>query len=82
MTEVTEAQRIALVEFIAHLITENWEAVCTDLVTLGFIPPGQISPVEAGLVPLMVEIMGKVVKVRCLTSGSATAPCAWHLQSS
>ncbi len=35
MTEVTEEQRIALVEYIAHLTVEDWESVAQDLVTLG-----------------------------------------------
>ena len=33
--QVTENQRIALVEFIAHLMQEDWEAVASDLVNLG-----------------------------------------------
>ncbi len=35
MTEVTEEQRIGLVEFIAHLTIEDWEGLTQDLVTLG-----------------------------------------------
>jgi predicted unusual protein kinase regulating ubiquinone biosynthesis (AarF/ABC1/UbiB family) len=34
-TEVAEEQRIALVEYIAHLTCEDWEAVSNDLVLLG-----------------------------------------------
>ncbi len=35
MTEVSEDQRIALVEFIAHLTIEDWDGVANDLVKLG-----------------------------------------------
>lgn len=35
MTEVSEDQRIALVEYIAHLTLEDWEGVARDLVHLG-----------------------------------------------
>eukprot|EP00983_Pelagomonas_calceolata_P081622 1155635-Pelagomonas_calceolata.AAC.5 len=35
ITEVTEEQQIALVEYIAHLTCEDWEAVSNDLVCLG-----------------------------------------------
>lgn len=35
MTEVTEDQRIALVEYISHLMVEDWEGVAADLVKLG-----------------------------------------------
>lgn len=33
--QVTEDQRIALVEYIAHLSVEDWEGVAHDLVKLG-----------------------------------------------
>ena len=35
---MTEDQRWALLEFIAHISTEDWEAMTMDLKTLGFIP--------------------------------------------
>lgn len=35
MTEVTEDQRVALIEFIAHLTMEDWNSVSKDLVSLG-----------------------------------------------
>lgn len=35
ITEVTQEQQIALVEYIAHLTCEDWEAVSNDLVALG-----------------------------------------------
>ena len=38
ITEVTEEQQIALVEYIAHLTCEDWVAVSNDLVALGGWP--------------------------------------------
>ena len=35
MTEVTEDQRIALVEFISHMMMDDWNAVAKDLEKLG-----------------------------------------------
>lgn len=35
MTEVTEDQRVALIEFIAHLTMEDWKGVSKDLLSLG-----------------------------------------------
>jgi aarF domain-containing kinase len=42
MTEVSEDQRIALVEYIAHLTVEDWEGVANDLVKLGGWRPAQM----------------------------------------
>eukprot|EP00879_Flechtneria_rotunda_P002659 GHRR01002863.1.p1 GENE.GHRR01002863.1~~GHRR01002863.1.p1 ORF type:complete len:1118 (+),score=442.23 GHRR01002863.1:702-4055(+) len=49
MTEVTPEQRIALVEYIAHLTIQDWENVARDLQTLGFIPPEVGDPVALGI---------------------------------
>eukprot|EP00798_Chlamydomonas_sp_ICE-L_P016541 gene16541-22770_t len=63
VTEVEEDQRIALVEFIAHLMMENWVAVCEDLVKLGFMPDGMPPGVKAeDLAPIMQKVMGQLVK--------------------
>lgn len=35
MTEVTEVQRVALVGYIAHICTEDWEGAAMDLQVLG-----------------------------------------------
>jgi aarF domain-containing kinase len=40
MTRVTEAQRYALIEAIAHLIHRDYQAIAEDFVQLGFIPEG------------------------------------------
>ncbi|GLC71027.1 hypothetical protein PLESTF_001062300 [Pleodorina starrii] len=60
MTEVTPEQRLALVEYIAHLSTQDWEKLAVDLQTLGFIPPS-VDPREAGLVEPLGRVMSQLV---------------------
>ncbi|KAF8071031.1 aarF domain-containing protein kinase [Scenedesmus sp. PABB004] len=57
MTEVTPEQRIALVEYIAHLSTQDWDNVARDLQTLGFIPADAGDPVALG----MAEPLGRIL---------------------
>lgn len=66
MTEVTEDQRLALVEYIAHLCTEDWANVALDLQRLGFIP-ADVDTQRAGL----VEPLGRILKQ--LTGGGGAA---------
>ncbi|MEW5303771.1 MAG: hypothetical protein WDW36_006430 [Sanguina aurantia] len=61
MTEVTPAQRIALVEYIAHLSTEDWYQVALDLKTLGFVPPESGDPREIGLVEPLSNILKQLL---------------------
>eukprot|EP00798_Chlamydomonas_sp_ICE-L_P022750 gene22750-29917_t len=58
VTEVAEDQRIALVEFIAHLMLENWEAVTEDLAKLGFMPDGLPPGVGAAEVAPVMKSRG------------------------
>ncbi len=58
--QVTEAQRWALLEYIAHLSTRDWEALAFDLQVLGFIPP-DVDPRERGLVEPLGRIMSQLV---------------------
>ncbi|KAG2445378.1 hypothetical protein HYH02_008842, partial [Chlamydomonas schloesseri] len=60
MTEVTPEQRIALVEYIAHLSTQDWGKLALDLQTLGFIPP-EVDTQEAGLVEPLGRVMVQLV---------------------
>ncbi|GFH20919.1 protein kinase domain-containing protein, partial [Haematococcus lacustris] len=60
MTEVSEDQRWALMEYIAHLATSNWVEVAKDLQRLGFIAPG-VDASEVGLVEPLGLIMGQLV---------------------
>ncbi|KAJ9519495.1 hypothetical protein QJQ45_000680 [Haematococcus lacustris] len=59
-TEVSEDQRWALMEYIAHLATSNWVEVAKDLQRLGFIAPG-VDASEVGLVEPLGLIMGQLV---------------------
>ncbi|GIL59707.1 hypothetical protein Vafri_14435 [Volvox africanus] len=60
MTEVTPEQRLALVEYIAHLSTQDWGKLAVDLQTLGFIPKS-VDPSEAGLVEPLGRVMSQLV---------------------
>ncbi|KAF6265823.1 hypothetical protein COO60DRAFT_1633263 [Scenedesmus sp. NREL 46B-D3] len=57
MTEVTPEQRIALVEYIAHLSIQDWENVARDLQTLGFIPADAGDPVAMGMAQPLGNIL-------------------------
>ena len=39
MTEISADQRVAFIEYIAHLSARDYEKTLTDLVNLGFVPP-------------------------------------------
>ncbi|GLI70240.1 hypothetical protein VaNZ11_015086 [Volvox africanus] len=60
MTEVTPEQRLALVEYIAHLSTQDWRKLAVDLQTLDFIPKS-VDPSEAGLVEPLGRVMSQLV---------------------
>jgi len=62
ITEVTEEQQIALVEYIAHLTCEDWEAVSNDLVCLGFMPEGMPPDAVKVIAPIMEKVMGQLVR--------------------
>ncbi|KAG2454550.1 hypothetical protein HYH02_000395 [Chlamydomonas schloesseri] len=76
MTEVTEDQRIALVEFIAHLTMEDWSGVSRDLLKLGFMPDGMPPDAEKFIAPVLEQVMGKIVQgggLRGFNIGSMTS---------
>ncbi|KAF5827893.1 ABC1 family-domain-containing protein [Dunaliella salina] len=56
ITEVTEEQQVALVEYIAHLTCEDWEAVSHDLVSLGFMPEGMPADAVQVVAPIMEKV--------------------------
>ena len=39
MTEISPDQRVAFIEYIAHLSARDYDKTLTDLVNLGFVPP-------------------------------------------
>lgn len=56
MTEVSEERRLALLEYVCHLLAKDFDSSLNDLVTLGFIPEiittdpkirGMIAPIMA-----------------------------------
>ncbi|CAM9815453.1 unnamed protein product [Chrysoparadoxa australica] len=64
MTEVNEDQRYALVEYVIHLIGEDYDATLQDLIILDFIDP-QIGedPAKAALVvPLLATVLEQLSK--------------------
>ncbi|KAG2436368.1 hypothetical protein HXX76_006675 [Chlamydomonas incerta] len=76
MTEVTEDQRIALVEFIAHLTMEDWSGVSKDLLKLGFMPDGMPPDADKFIAPVLEAVMGKIVQgggLRGFNIGSMTS---------
>lgn len=46
VTEVTEEQQYAIINYIVHLVSRNYESVPRDLVKLGFIPEGKEKQTE------------------------------------
>jgi len=61
MSEVTEDQRVALVEYITHLSLEDWDAIADDLVRLGFIPDGYDDFRDLDIEPILKEMMGQLI---------------------
>ncbi|GAX81708.1 hypothetical protein CEUSTIGMA_g9136.t1 [Chlamydomonas eustigma] len=60
MTLVTEDQRWAILEYIAHLSTENWGALAVDLQRLGFIPLS-VDVKQGDLIPRLGSVMSQLV---------------------
>jgi hypothetical protein len=56
---VTESQRYALVEYVVHLTSKDYDATLGDLITLEFIDPRLgTDPEKAALVvPLLAKVM-------------------------
>ncbi|KAL6755745.1 eyespot assembly protein [Haematococcus lacustris] len=79
ITEVSEDQRIALVEFIAHLTVEDWEGVALDLVKLGFMPDGMPPEILPHIAPVMEKVMGQLVKGGGLRNGISVTGIAAEL---
>lgn len=61
MSEVTEEQRLALVQYITHLSLEDWDGIADDLVTLGFIPEGYSDFRDLDVKPILKEMMGQLI---------------------
>ena len=62
MTEITPEHRVGLVEFISHLTIGDWDAIMTDMVTLGFMPPDMDEEARAHVGPVMKTMLGKMME--------------------
>lgn len=61
--QVTEGQQYALIEYISHLVNNDFEAVANDLVVLGFIPEGSVDPSKtAAVVEPLSRVLGQLVR--------------------
>ncbi|CEM00531.1 unnamed protein product [Vitrella brassicaformis CCMP3155] len=62
MTEIKPDQRVALVEYVAHLSARDYDKALNDLITLGFIPPeiGADPEKRAIVVPLLSNVLGQL----------------------
>jgi aarF domain-containing kinase len=61
--QVTVDQRYALIEYISHLVNNDFEAVAGDLVALGFVPPGMDDAESiASVVEPLSKVLGQLVK--------------------
>jgi aarF domain-containing kinase len=56
VSEVAFEQRIHLVEFIAHLSLEDWDAVTADLIALGFLPSDTTTANVEVIAPVIKEV--------------------------
>ncbi|GJP34432.1 hypothetical protein CLOM_g18875 [Closterium sp. NIES-68] len=63
MTEVTEPQRYALVSYITHLLSADYERVAQDLVVLGFVPPDLVDEEKTrSVVPQLARVMSQITQ--------------------
>ena len=59
MTEISEDQRIAFIEYIAHLSAREYDKTLEDLVNLGFVPESLVNDPanKAIVVPVLAETL-------------------------
>lgn len=63
MTEITQDQQYALIEYISHLVNNDFERVAEDLVVLGFVPPELVDPEKtAAVVPQLSRVLGQLTQ--------------------
>eukprot|EP00854_Cymbomonas_tetramitiformis_P007229 gene7229-8611_t len=63
VTELTEDQTYSIIEYISHLISENYNAVPGDLGRLGFVPVGKEEAMQdAGVVKVLAEAFKRLAQ--------------------
>lgn len=77
MTEVEPDKKIALLEYIGHLSTSDWDGVVADLYNLGFIPPGTPDLRENGMSVILGRILEQVGAQLLLLVGWHSAGASW-----
>jgi tyrosine-protein phosphatase YwqE len=60
--QVTESQQYALIEYISHLVNNDFEAVAKDLFVLGFIPEGSDPEKTSAVVEPLSRVLGQLVQ--------------------
>lgn len=57
MTNLDSDLQLSFIEHIAHLTSRDYEKVPSDLVKLGFVPPGKEALIqESGVVSVLAEV--------------------------
>ena len=69
MTEISQDQRIAFIEYIAHLSARDYDKTLTDLVNLGFVPP-ELANDEQNK-KIVVPVLAEMLETLYGTGGSA-----------
>jgi len=68
VTNITREQQYTIIEYIAHLVSQDYASIPRDLVALGFVPEGKEALVEeAGVVRVLSTVL------RQLASGGGAA---------
>ena len=60
---MTVDQQYALLEYISHIVNNDYARVAEDLVVLGFVPPELVDPEKtAAVVPQLSKVLGQLVQ--------------------
>jgi len=61
--EVEKDLQYGLIEYISHLMSEDYQAIPGDLIRLGFVPPGQEAMIQrAGVVEALASILKQLAQ--------------------
>ncbi|KAH7278617.1 hypothetical protein KP509_38G049100 [Ceratopteris richardii] len=63
MTQITLDQRYAFIDYISHLVNNDYGLVAEDLVNLGFVPPELVDPEKTvAVVPQLSRVLGQLTQ--------------------